>query len=304
MLFPDGRPAGPRWHFVIPLGLVAALAETVGLALAPGSVGLFVDLDNPHGLGGAAGALMSVLVAVGLAAGIAASAAAAFSAVDRYRRAGRGEREQLRWFAYAGTVFVAAATLFILGRGVLTARGSTLGAAAFVLVCATALLLPVAIGIAITRYRLYEIDRIISRTFVYGALTAVLAGLYAATINSPPAGVPGGDRRDLRRGDRLTTLVLATTFTPIKARLERVARRRLAPEPPPHLLFEPSATIATDATDGRAVRLDDQDLDLLADLLTDRMATRLAARDAAGSRDPATARPDLPAATTPPSDPS
>jgi hypothetical protein len=89
---------------------------------------------------------------------------------------------------------------------------------------------PVAITIAILRYRLYDIDSIISRAFVYGALTAVLAGIYTASIRLFNAifVATTGENSDIALV--ITTLLLATTFTPIKRRLELLAGRRMGPE--------------------------------------------------------------------------
>jgi hypothetical protein len=85
---------------------------------------------------------------------------------------------------------------------------------------------------AILRYRLYDIDRVISRTFVYGALTAILAGLYAASIKLFTSFFVDVTRQSSDTALVLTTLVLATTFTPIKGRLEGVAASWFRPAHP------------------------------------------------------------------------
>jgi len=97
---------------------------------------------------------------------------------------------------------------------------------------AAAITVPVAALIAITRYRLYDIDRLIGRTFVYGSLTAILAGVYAASIRSFTAFFVGVTGESSDTALVLTTLVLATSFTPIKQRLETVAGERFRPAAP------------------------------------------------------------------------
>jgi hypothetical protein len=86
--------------------------------------------------------------------------------------------------------------------------------------------LPLAIGLAILRYRLYEIDRIVNRALVYGALTAILAGLYAASIRLFQALFVTVTGEGSDAALVLTTRVLATSFTPIKRRLEAIVERR------------------------------------------------------------------------------
>ena len=91
--------------------------------------------------------------------------------------------------------------------------------------------LPIAALIAILRDRLYDIDRLISRTFVYGLLTAILAGLYSALIRPLQRGLVDVTGQSSETALVLTTLILATTFTPIKKRLEEIAGSYLAPQP-------------------------------------------------------------------------
>jgi hypothetical protein len=169
IMFPDGRPPGRRWWW--PVGLVAGglAAITVLFALAAGPLGDGLA-DNPFGVLPvprdviAAGESIGQLLLV-VSMGLAVSAIAV-----RWRRGNPVERAQLKWLLGAVAV---AAIVFPLSFG----SGDEI---AFLLAPASALLVPVAIGIAILRYRLYEIDRIISRTLSYGALTLVLVGVYAA----------------------------------------------------------------------------------------------------------------------------
>jgi hypothetical protein len=137
------------------------------------------------------------------------------SAFLRFARSRGIERQQLKWFAYSTGVGVA---LMILGTGV-----PVWG----VVISNLGLFGPlVGIAVALFRYRLYDIDVLISRTFVYGSLVAILAGLYAASIrlfNALFVGATGVGSEEVLV---ITTLILATTFTPIKKRLEEIVERR------------------------------------------------------------------------------
>jgi hypothetical protein len=144
-------------------------------------------------------------------------AAAAFgSLVLRFRRSRGEERQQLKWFTYAAALLPLTAVL----AGVLAAPLDNL-AFAVLTVC-----LPVASGIAILRYRLYDIDRLINRTLVYGLLTALLAGIYAGAVlvlgqlfggvgGDPPSWVVAG-----------ATLAVAALFQPARRRIQQVVDRR------------------------------------------------------------------------------
>lgn len=121
----------------------------------------------------------------------------------------------------------------MLGGSVFIVGGSMLGSAneafrdlTYTVAVLSACSLPIAVLQAVTSHRLYDIDRIIGRTFAYGALTAILAGLYAASVRLFQGVFVAltGDESDAALV--LTTLVLATTFTPIKTRLEKAAEKR------------------------------------------------------------------------------
>jgi hypothetical protein len=138
------------------------------------------------------------------------------SLVLRFRCARGEERQQVKWFAYAASLMVIALPV---GALLVPARGDLIAAL-------TIALLPVAAGIAILRYRLYEIDRLINRTLVYGLLTALLAGVYAGAVlvlgqlfgglgDDPPSWVVAG-----------ATLAVAALFQPARQRIQAVVDRR------------------------------------------------------------------------------
>jgi hypothetical protein len=219
LLFPDGRPLSPRWRAVVwltalwpPLLFLATLALTPEDLLA----------KSPSGPLNRLGLVLMFVTAI----------VACISAFLRFARSRGTERQQLKWFAYASTIGLAGAF-----------AGATLGDWGDVLT-SVFLFAPVAgIAVALFRHRLYDIDVLINRTFVYGSLVAILAGLYAASIQLFKVVFVAltGDESDA--AIVITTLILATTFTPIKNRLEEIARRRFKePEGAPS---EADASLAT-----------------------------------------------------------
>jgi len=220
ILFPDGRLLTRRWR-----AAVLVVVATVGL----GSLLALVSTDssgtmplNPiaipgvgPGLGPVAQTLASVgfLAAIGLALG---------SVSVRFRRAAGVERQQLKWFVAAIAV-----NAILLPASVLTDVGPADVIDLASVVAAT--LIPLAIGIAILRYRLYDIDTIVNRAIVYGSLTAVLAGLMAAAV----AVTKQLFEAILGTGTDLTlivsTVVAVSAFEPIKKRIQALVDRRLKP---------------------------------------------------------------------------
>jgi hypothetical protein len=172
LLFPTGRLLSSRWR---PVAWLAGVA-TAGLMVL-GALGPELDLArdhaiaNPIGVAWAENPEESTVVPTLSVLLVVSGLAAAGSLVLRFRRSRGEERQQLKWFTYA----VALLPLFVLADFLPGSGGSLLSAVPLVL-------LPVAVGIAILRYRLYDIDRLINRTLVYGLLTALLAGVYAGTV--------------------------------------------------------------------------------------------------------------------------
>jgi hypothetical protein len=215
LLFPDGQPPSPRWRPVVWAIVAGAVVTTVLAALIP-RIGIEPSLRSPLGLPGSAGvALERVLRLVFLGLPVAAVAAMA-AMIVRFRRARGVERQQLKWLAYAGGVVVVATV----------AQDTWLGG--WPVAAATALLwaIPVAIGVAILRYRLYDIDRIINRTLVYGLLTMLLGLGYAGMVlvlgqlfggigDQPPGWVIAS-----------VTLAVAALAQPARRRIQQAVDRR------------------------------------------------------------------------------
>jgi hypothetical protein len=145
--------------------------------------------------------------------------AAVASLVVRFRRSRGVERQQLKWLAFAGVVFVVAFAIAGL------TQPSVVSDVFFVLAILALAFIPVAVGIAILRYRLYEIDRVISRTVVYATVTIVLGAAYAGLVLASQAlfsSFAGGS--DLAIA--ISTLVVAALFLPVRTRVQRFVDRR------------------------------------------------------------------------------
>ena len=163
LLFPTGAPPGPGWRKVGWIAAVAGGVAAVSNALAPGPMDSadFAWIDNPFGIGGLG---LGLVADVSFALVGAAALAGIASLVVRYRRAHGIERLQLRWVAGAGCLLV----LFTIGGDVASAwLGSGAGWAGTLL---GLLCVAVAVAVSLLRYRLYDIDVVINRTLVYGAL--------------------------------------------------------------------------------------------------------------------------------------
>jgi hypothetical protein len=219
LLFPDGGLPSSRWRLIGWANGVMVVAGSLAAAFLPGPSPWIAAIANPFGLERLAG--ISNLVDVSLRAlsyGVF-GLAGVVSLYLRYRRAGLVKRQQIKWFAYAGAVLLAGAILLYAGPESL--KWLWIRQVGFALWVVGFVGLPVAIGIAIFRYRLYEIDIIINRTLVYGALTVVLAVVFQsidatlhyflvtlAHIHSLP-------------GSIIAALVVGALFDPVRHRIQR-----------------------------------------------------------------------------------
>jgi hypothetical protein len=226
LLFPDGRLPSPRWRVVPWLLGVSFGGVTVWTVLQPGTIDLGVlTVASPAGvaalgdpaiekLGDVPGILVTLMAFVG-------AVACALAPLVRRRRAGPTERQQLKWLAFvAGGSGLAGVTGFVLaGFGPATIVGGVLLVLAFAGVVVG---IPVAVGFAILRYRLYDIDRIISRTLAYGLLTLLLGGAYAGVV----LGLGQLLGRDSSLVVAVATLAVAAVFQPARRRIQQAVDRR------------------------------------------------------------------------------
>jgi hypothetical protein len=218
LLFPNGRLPSARWRWFAWFTAIALLPAAILAALSPGRI-LSSTLYNPLGIEGLPNAsktveaFMYALVVVG-----------ASSMLMRLRYAGRVERQQIKWFAYAtavaisgvilkNTIYPAVGAMWVWGVGlVLTAVGVASS--------------PVAMGLAILRYRLYEIDLLINRTLVYGSLTAMLALVYMGSIVVLQGLLRALTGQESQLAIVASTLAVATLFNPLRRRVQGFIDRR------------------------------------------------------------------------------
>jgi hypothetical protein len=229
LVFPTGQLSSPRSRLALGVALAGTTLFTLGLALEPGPLFTYPVIDNPFGIPGPLGIGAMMFARLGIALMIAAWLAALALMVRRFRVATEREQQQLKWFALGGGLLVAAIAAFAV---VLTLNPtSPTGEVLLLLAYASSTLIPISVTIAIIRHRLYDIDELISATVVYGALTAILAGIYSASIRlfNDLFVALTGERSDAALV--ITTLILATSFTPIKGWLERAVKSRYSPEP-------------------------------------------------------------------------
>jgi hypothetical protein len=219
LLFPSDRFLSRRWRLVAVAGVVGAITYALGTLILPGPIDResFPAVENPFGLSGL-GDLAELLIRAGNTTVVASIALGATSLVVRYRRADAVEAAQIRWIALVAGLAAIALPIAALQLDV----GSDLafGIGLVVLAC-----LPIAIGFAITRYRLYEIDRLINRALVYGALTAILAGVFTAGIGLAQRLFIAVTRETSDAAIVITTLVVATLYAPLRKRLEAIVDR-------------------------------------------------------------------------------
>ena len=221
LLFPAGSLPSRRWRPVAWAAGAGLAGWVLGNAFAPTILSADSPVPNPVGVTGAAGNILTAL-AVGSVALIAATAlAAVLSLVFRYRRAQAAERAQLRWIVYAGGLIVAAFLIEILAEKVI-GPGATANRLQNAMGSGAAALIPVAIGIAVLRYRLYDIDRIISRTVAYAIVTGLLVGVYAGLVLLATRLL----RVHTPVAVAAATLAAAALFTPVRRRVQRRVDRR------------------------------------------------------------------------------
>jgi hypothetical protein len=218
LVFPTGRLLSTRWRPVAVVAAVGTVAIITLSALQPTLEGEDQPVRNPIGLAGVPDPEEGVLGAILFGLLLLCSAAAVTSVVLRFRRSQGVERQQLKWFTYAATLLV----LFLLLTDYLFPQSG----AVEVLYGLVVALVPIAAGIAILRYRLYDIDRLINRTLVYGALTALLGAVYAAAVlvGGQVFGGVGGNPPSWAVA--AATLAVAALFQPARRRIQAVVDRR------------------------------------------------------------------------------
>jgi hypothetical protein len=216
LLFPDGHLLSRRWRVVAWCAALGMAGTFVADCLKPGEIPDFPKLMNPIGVDHLLRDLLEGLSALAVLIGIFGSSA---SLIVRFRRSRGEQRQQMKWLALAGA---AAATTFPIALALYDVIGDTAANGAIML---SVLGLPAATGVAILRYRLYDIDVVINRTLVYGALTAILAAVYIGSVLLLQL-VLSGLTSDSGLAVAASTLAVAALFRPARSRIQAIVDRR------------------------------------------------------------------------------
>ena len=224
LVFPTGVVSSPRWRFVgWSLGIGVTL-NVLGNALVQRPIDGFEPLANPFGIGGPGGAVFEFARGLGGAMVGISILLSGLSLVLRFKGSTGEERQQLKWFVFAAAIV----TLSVFGLGATYREGADPSAIVVffeVMAFLSVLFMAAAIGLAILRYRLYDIDVIINRALVYGGLTAVLAAAYVGLVFGFQAMLsPFTAESDLAVA--ASTLGVAALFRPVRARLQSFIDRR------------------------------------------------------------------------------
>jgi len=226
LVFPTGRLLSPRWRAVLWLEMATLATGVVLVGLTPGELAVTGTVENPLGVHGTARTVLDTLGPWVLGATTVGVLLSGLSLVLRFRRSTGSERQQLKWFAFVGLLGVGGLALSGFAQAVLHRWSDVLNDLGWsVFLISFILGIPLATGIAILRYRLYDIDIIVHRTLVYGTLTAALLCIYVGSILvlrillSPLTG-------DNDLAVAVSTLAVAALFRPARARIQAVVDRR------------------------------------------------------------------------------
>jgi hypothetical protein len=263
LLFPDGKLPSRRWRPLAWLSGVVMVLATLGITFSPGPLEGHPGVRNPLGLEGippwvaTAGIVILLMLPMCMLA-------SALSLVLRYRRSGGEERGQIKWIAFAASVVGLLYLITMVSS--LTYSGPWGGAGTPLwlgllqqasLVSFTAV--PIAVGFAVLKYRLYDIDILINRTLVYGSLTAALVALYLGGIVVLQGVFVALTGEKSTLAIVASTLLIAALFTPLRRRIQGFIDRR----------FYRNKYDARKTLEGFSARLrDETDLGTLRDDLT------------------------------------
>jgi hypothetical protein len=219
LYFPNGRLVSRRWRWVVGLAILFCVTGAVLSALTPGEIP-DMGIVNPLGVE-ALRPVSELLEPVYLALYFFLFFASAASLV-RFRRSGSLERQQIKWLAFAAL----AVPVWFLTNAPIEAASRTLFIVMDALIFSA--LIPVAAGVAILRYRLYDIDVVINRTLVYGTLTVLLAAVYFGGVATTQAIFRAltGQEQQPQLAIVVSTLVIAALFMPLRRRIQAFIDRR------------------------------------------------------------------------------
>ena len=215
LLFPTGRLLSPRWKPIAGLGIFAVSSALLGVAFFPGPLSNWPSIANPLGI---ETQLAEALVFVGGSLGLVCFIASLVSLILRFRRSSGDERLQIKWVAWAAALGFTLILSSVLGSEEFNDR---FGSAVWMV---GILGLPVSCAIAVLKYRLYDIDRIISRTLTYGALTAALSGGFLLAVLALQSLLPVPDDSPLIVA--ASTLGVIAAFGPLRGKFQGIVDHR------------------------------------------------------------------------------
>jgi hypothetical protein len=226
LLFPDGHVLSPRWRWLVWLGIAGLTLVVLGLAIRPGPIDSVPTLDNPLGVQEAEGLARFLTEGPGSLLDGGVVLAAVLSLILRIWRSRGTQRQQMRWFVFSVLVFVVVfgAAQIVWAIVEEPESGGPVNTFGFLAIMLSLIFIPVSMGIGILRYRLYDIDVIVNKTLVYGALTAMLAVAYLGIVVALQNLIPGADDSNLTIAG--STLAVAALFRPLRARLQGFIDRR------------------------------------------------------------------------------
>jgi hypothetical protein len=230
LLFPDGRLPSRRWRPLAWLSGVVIVSVSVGVMLSPGSLDMPRGIRNPFGLEAVpwvttvAYAILPLLPLCMLAS--------ALSLVLRYRRSKGDERQQIKWIAFAASLVALVYLIAMVASFVHPSEAwTTVGSVWWLNLLTIAALLsfvtiPIAVGFAVLKYRLYDIDLIINRTLVYGPLTVLLAATYFGGVVGLQYVLRALTGQESTLAVVASTLAIAALFNPLRSRIQDLVDRR------------------------------------------------------------------------------
>lgn len=228
-LFPDGRPLSRRWA-ILPWALLADLAiVAVAQAVAPGPLEPNNKVPNPLGVA-SLGDWPANLMNAGQSLILPFLILAIISLVLRYRRANTAQRQQIKWFVFGSIAMIVLIVGGLMSTGFISSdpNDPLANLVSNITFSLGILALPLGVGIGVLRYKLYDIDRLISRTLLYGSLSAILAALFFALVYGAQAIIHAltGQAGQSQLVIVLSTLLIATLVQPLRSRLQRGIDRR------------------------------------------------------------------------------
>lgn len=220
-VFPDGRPLTRRWCLLLRATGILMVIGILVEAFRPGPVQVDEPFRNPLGIDAAEGILAAMSPLIDVLTGLLLVASVA-SIYLRFRRSGGIERQQIKWLAYAAALLGVVAVVGTVDDLLLGVFGWWM----FLVLVATLFGIPLSIGAAVLRYRLYDIDVIINRTLVYGASTALLAAVYVGSVVLIQGALRALTGQESQLAIVASTLIVAALFAPLRHRVQLLVDRR------------------------------------------------------------------------------